>query len=339
MQNAVVPLVQIQTIVDPAATLGAIGVSPEVDVTLADDGQLSVLTEQMNAAGYIFVGTSPAANNPPKGRASVIDVPNLALEPPASAAGETRLYCDTSSGLIRTSESASAFGPLVPVQSNRFLSISEDWISGTVAGSYAWITTASGAGSGATQVGVAGTTLLHFGVVQISTGATATGRTALSLLTATGFVLDGAGAASYECEIGAQIPLVSTVAETFEFITGFGNNNVAGVQTNQITFIHDGTSPNWILRCSSTITGLTTSVVTATPVASGAWVRLGFRKLTGTAAVNFFINGVLVGSIATNVPGGIVAPLSRIVKSVGIVPRTAWLDWYNLVYSFNASRI
>ena len=71
MQNAVVPLVQIQTIVDPAATLGAIGVSPEVDVTLADDGQLSVLTEQMNAAGYIFVGTSPAANNPPKGRASV----------------------------------------------------------------------------------------------------------------------------------------------------------------------------------------------------------------------------------------------------------------------------
>jgi hypothetical protein len=110
-QIAAVTLYEIQTTVDPGASLGLLGGAPEVDVVLADDTQLSVLDEVMAQVGYQFVLSSPAAANVPNDGVMVPDYTGLATAPPVSVANHTRFYYDTVTGRFYRSTNG---GPWVP---------------------------------------------------------------------------------------------------------------------------------------------------------------------------------------------------------------------------------
>jgi hypothetical protein len=99
----------IQNVVDPAASLGNYATSSEVDIVLADDTQLPVLTELMGLLGYAFVATAPAAADAVKSQVLVTDFTGLGTSPPVSAAGHARLYFDTTTGLLLISQNGSPY--------------------------------------------------------------------------------------------------------------------------------------------------------------------------------------------------------------------------------------
>jgi hypothetical protein len=59
-----------------------------------------------------------------------------------------------------------------------------------------------------------------------------------------------------------------------------------------------------------------------------AWVKLGF-KVTGTTKVEFFVNGVLVGTITANIPTTELRP-SLVCQSGGTTDPIVHIDWLAL---------
>lgn len=95
--------------VAPTLTVGTYGGRTELDVTLTDDAVLDDLKEQLALIGYIFVSTSPAANNPPKEVADIVELVGRATAPALSAAGNSRLYMDSVLNEVRVSEHGAAY--------------------------------------------------------------------------------------------------------------------------------------------------------------------------------------------------------------------------------------
>jgi len=99
----------IHTVVDPLATLGSFGNNVEIDITLADDTQLSVLDEVMASYGFEYVVSNPPANDSVRSQIPVIDYLGLATAPPVAPVGSMRLYFDTATGTLRYSSSGGAY--------------------------------------------------------------------------------------------------------------------------------------------------------------------------------------------------------------------------------------
>jgi hypothetical protein len=87
------------------------------------------------------------------------------------------------------------------------------------------------------------------------------------------------------------------------------------------------TDDNVILAACKDGLALTTASSIHTFV-DDAWVKLGF-KVTGTTKVEFFVNGVLVGTITANIPTTELRP-SLVCQSGGTTDPIVHIDWLAL---------
>lgn len=79
--------------------------------------------------------------------------------------------------------------------------------------------------------------------------------------------------------------------------------------------------------------GVQSSLDTGITVAANGWYRLEFEVNADGTSVEFFIDGVSVGTITTNIPAGNSFDLfynSHIMNVIGLLDRTVWNDNYYL---------
>jgi len=166
---------------------------------------------------------------------------------------------------------------------------------------------------------------VHQGVLAMSTGTSATGRTCLTLdtLPPNGSFQPYAG--SFSVKFYVQVPVLSNATQRFQWRAGFGDSPSADF-TNGIYFEYDDSqSLNWRIKTANS--GTRTITNTSTVVTAGAWVRLGISTSNGSL-FTFFINGVSVGTISTNIPTVGLSPIMQMVSSVGTTSKQVWVDYF-----------
>lgn len=230
---------------------------------------------------------------------------------------------------VLLAESMQASAPYTISQADEY---SEDWISPAVTGRLGWTSTVSGTGAAHSLV-TTNQAANQAGIVQFTTGTTATGRAALALGATSKFF--GGGVATFEKMV--YIPTLSTGTEEFNLRLGFGDLVTGADMVDGIYFEYNRpTSVNWLMKTANNSTR--TSTATSVAVAAGVWIKLKIVVNAGGTNVDFYINGTLAGSITTNIPTTVArvsAPTLIMTKSVGTTARTMLLDyfWFQQVFT------
>jgi uncharacterized protein (UPF0333 family) len=174
------------------------------------------------------------------------------------------------------------------------------------------------------------------GVLQWSTGTTATGRAAL--IRNTGSTSLGQG--KFDITVRAKVPTLSVVAQEFSAQLGLHDattkNAVDGVyfHYNRLGYGSD------VIRC------VTSSNSARTTNSSGVTMNTNWNKYkiiinpSGTQAL-FYINEVLVCTHTTNIPTGasrVTGPSIQIIKSAGTTARTLLVDYWQQDLNFTTTR-
>jgi hypothetical protein len=203
-----------------------------------------------------------------------------------------------------------------------------------------WERTLSGAGAAIFPISA---TALRPGILRLEAGTTTSG---LAILTIGGqyFPIDFLfGAGIYTIETDIRIATLSTAAETYTLRFGFGDS-VSGAPTDgayfQYTDVGGGTpTPNWY-KCTASNASITATDTTIAAVA-GAWTRLKIVVNADGTSVEYFINGVSVGVVTTNIPTGAGRTTGghiSIIKSAGTTSRAVDIDWVWLHIDLATSR-
>ncbi|MGI0076818.1 MAG: hypothetical protein ACREAU_05365, partial [Nitrosopumilaceae archaeon] len=176
-----------------------------------------------------------------------------------------------------------------------------------------------------------------FGVIQLATGTTTTGRVGMSLGALN--LVFGYGQHIQEWRI--QVPTLSTAAEEFLSYVGFTDNYaIAGDVVDGIYFQYDRlTSANWRICTANNSTR--TKTTTSTAVTAGTWIKLGIVVNAAGTSVEFFINGVSVGTTTTNIPtaaGRDTGMGCKIEKTAGTTSRTFLVDYFKNHTFFTTAR-
>ncbi len=211
----------------------------------------------------------------------------------------------------------------------------EDWISPAVAGNLAWTSTVSGTGAANTLV-TTNQGSNQVGIVQFTTGTTATGRAALALAPTSQFF--GGGVAMFEMLV--RIPTLSVVAQEYIIRLGFGDLVTGADHVDGIYFEYNRlTNVNWLLKTANN--SVRTSTDSTVAVAAGAWIKLKAIVNNNGTNVDYYINGTLVGSVTTNIPTTVArvsGPTLIIVKSAGTTGLTMLVDYFKFSQVFTTPR-
>lgn len=220
---------------------------------------------------------------------------------------------------------------------NRLLRLEDDWVSGSVAGRLGWINTVSGSATTATQI-TAGQDVNHPGILTIPNGTTAaTGRSAISLSpnAAPTIVITSANEVMHEWLV--YITTLSNVTDTFGIAIGFGDTLSAMAQANGVYFSYDqANSTFW--RINTAASSVRTTTDTSVTVTAAQWYHLKAIKASGSTTWTFYIDGVSVGTISTNVPTAAVGPLIVNAKSAGSTSRDVRVDAFRSYIAFDSVR-
>lgn len=175
------------------------------------------------------------------------------------------------------------------------------------------------------------------GVVSIQTGTVATNRCGMTLGESS--ILFGSASLSSEWRL--RMGTLSTAAQEYNVYVGFIDNMGAVAEpVDGVYFKYDrNTSVNWIITTSnnSTRTNTTTGVAVSATT---------FQKLkavvndTGTS-VEFFIDGVSVGTHTTNIPTGAgrwTGFGTKIEKTAGTTNVSMYVDYATLQYTYATPR-
>lgn len=222
-----------------------------------------------------------------------------------------------------------------PYTISQSVSYSEDWISPAVTGTLPWTSTVSGTGAANTLV-TTNQQSNQAGIVQLSTGTTATGRAALAIAPTAHFF--GGGVATLETYI--YIPTLSVVAQEYIIRVGLGDLVTGADHVDGIYFEYDRlNSVNWRLKCANNSTRTTTTSSTA--VAAGVWLKLKIVVNANGTNVDFFVNGTNIGSVTTNIPitvARVCGPTLIITKSAGTTALTMLVDYFTFEQVFTTPR-
>jgi len=201
-----------------------------------------------------------------------------------------------------------------------------------------WINNLAGTGSGSnnSSFGV-DATQRAIGVVTVETGTTTTGRSALTL----GDAQILFGYTSFSCEWRVAHNALGTAIQHYNSYVGFfDNSNAAGDAIDGVYFKYSfNISPNWqIVTSSNSVRTITT---TSIPVANALYQKLRIDvNDTGTLAT-YYIGGVSVGTIATNIPTGAGRYTGlgwKIEKTAGTTNRIAYMDYISVGYTYTTPR-
>ena len=138
----------------------------------------------------------------------------------------------------------------------------------------------------------------------------------------------GDGAVDFEFHVA--IPTLSTGSEEFEFYTGLFENGVSAsaVPINGVYFQYNRAVDSNFWSICTTAASVTTKQVLANAVTAGTWFKLGASINAGGTSVTFYIDGVSVGTITTNIPTATIYNAILFKKTVGNVARTARVDLF-----------
>jgi uncharacterized membrane protein len=201
----------------------------------------------------------------------------------------------------------------------------DDFIAATTAGQTNWNITSAGAGAGVTQTA---SLFGRLGVHQLSTGTTNAGRTALNK--GGNIILFDNGLTVLDESV--RFEDLSTATDRYTFYCGYGDNVAAGTMLDGVYFRYtEGTSGNfWILETSNNNTKTTT--VTTSPILADTWYDLKIEVSPSGTRADFFVNGVNIGNIITNIPtvaGRNTGTIFKAEKSAGGNPRLVYVDYAN----------
>jgi hypothetical protein len=186
----------------------------------------------------------------------------------------------------------------------------------------------SGAGAAITQTAESGA----YGVAQLTTGTTTTGR-ACSI--SASIVRLGDGSARYDSIL--RIPTLDDLVDTFIVIAGIGGTST-GEHANGCYFAYDRTiGTNW--QCKTSSSSVRTTADSGVAVTT-SYVRLTVIVNAAGTSVAFYINGVLVATITTNIPtlAATFNISAGIFKSAGANARTVLCDRQSFKKDFATPR-
>lgn len=200
----------------------------------------------------------------------------------------------------------------------------------TVNGGDGFLSTNNG-GAGASCDLVNGTSARP-GRIGVHCGTTNTGYGAIRT---DGWALEGSAAAQYVFECELSISVLSTAIEEFYVNIGFGDQVNPDMNDGAYFQYDRTTNVNWLACVAAG--GVVAKVDT------GILIDTGYYKLkvfiSGPTAY-FYINGVLVATVAAGVPGpgNYFGVFCDIVKTVGVTDRYFYMDWYWFWYDLVAPR-
>jgi hypothetical protein len=184
---------------------------------------------------------------------------------------------------------------------------------------------------------VANTTALEtgnrIGVLRLDTGAVATGRA--------GLITD---INTYRCDSGStwletmvRIPTLSNATQRFSLRLGLIDSASAD-STDGVYFEYDDSlSANWRLCTANNAVRTKTNGADAVVASSTTMTRLAIVVTTTNA--DFFVNGLLSGSVTTNIPTTRSMGMGiTLIKSIGTTARQVDIDMWHYKIEFAAAR-
>ena len=223
----------------------------------------------------------------------------------------------------------SDYRDLLPFDLAKCVFIENDFSDGSSPPGWTVRTSGTGASVGGGNTGV---NEHHVGMLGLVMGTTTTGRAALAHhdISELQCIGPGAGPTIVEWDIMTHGNL-SDETEAYFYLAGLSDaDNASGEGTDALYFkyTHSENSGRWTLHARNASTE--TVVNTAVTVVASTYYRLTIvRNATNTAA-QFLINGVLVGTIATNLPAGSANRTHLCIKAektAGTTSRTLYVDY------------
>ena len=131
-------------------------------------------------------------------------------------------------------------------------------------------------------------------------------------------------------EIRVRVPVLSTSLQTFTVRYGLMDVITIGQPSNGVLFsyTHGTNSGQWR---GTTVSGSTaTNVDSTATVVANTWYKLSVVINSSANLVDFFVDGVKIGTSSTNIPSGAAMALRyvfKLEKSVGTTSRTTDIDY------------
>jgi hypothetical protein len=220
--------------------------------------------------------------------------------------------------------------------------IADDFTGNTVAlDSYGFQSTVSGTGANVISTSIFNNaTDRAIGVVELESGTTSNSRATISSQI-------GAFATTYctyDYQLRACLSDVGNVLQQFEATFGFiDNTSTAPNHTDGIYFRFEGNGTNVNWECVTSASSVRTTVTTSSPVLINNFQI--FRIFINEAGdqVQFYIDGVLVATITTNIPvpsaGQFFGMGAKIGKLLGTGEEyNLYCDWIYLTATYSAPR-
>lgn len=131
-------------------------------------------------------------------------------------------------------------------------------------------------------------------------------------------------------EMVVQLPVLPDGINPFAVRLGLLDVN-AGDANDGVYFQGDDASGNWFVKTAAG--GAITSQDSGVAMSAGSWVVLAFKVNAAAGGVEFFIDGVSVGTISTNIPSGaqLTTPALQIQRdavTAGTANRDLYVDFY-----------
>lgn len=198
----------------------------------------------------------------------------------------------------------------------------DDFATASSVSENGWVNVPTGTGAGFTFSVYPIANNAHPGIVQTYTGSTSSGVSSFYK----GWWIDFFGNGVIGKEYLIYIDTLSTAAQEFEVFIGNGDQTGTTEHGIGVYFNYLRTSSvNW--RCkTANVTRTTTN--TSVPVAVG-WVRLGYIANATATQVQFYINGNLVATHVSDIPGAtaISGDIIKVKKLAGSSSRIIAIDY------------
>ncbi len=232
-----------------------------------------------------------------------------------------------------TKIATTAYVDRIPVfNPSKYITIFDDFMGASAVSALGWSVSNFGVGSVNTSTVGGATSTGAFGVYSFSTGSTATGRSCN--FAGVNTLIFGQGVVRYVWRV--QLLALSDVTNTYTFYAGLGDNSAAGDMVDGVYFLYTDSlnGGNW--TASTANNSVRTTLNSGVAVAANVWVNLEARVNAAGNLAEFFINGVSVGTIATNIPTAInreSGPITKMQKTVGLTSRTMFNDYFYMDYT------
>lgn len=215
--------------------------------------------------------------------------------------------------------------------------IFDDWISSAQNGSTSWQSVTANSGTAALIASVAG----HPGMVGISTAGSATAQSALMKSgTATSCIL---GNGKISLRLGCRIDPLGISDGTNRFIVRFGltDKTTGLIPTNGVIFdcTDNVNSGKWRgVVMVADVANVCSGAANAPTVVAGTWYDLRIIIAADAQSVEFFVNGISIGTVVSNMSGYAQAISIAIEKTLGTSNRQLQVDYFEMVYDLTAAR-